>query len=305
MGTTYNIKYVPSESFPIEREIVQQKINDLLFDFNKIASTYDTDSEISHINQMDKNLKHHLSPIMKLLMIEAFEMNKLSNGVFDSSLSPLINLWGFGSKGRRNQAPNEKEVMLAKSACGMKNFLMEGDFISKNNPKSELDFSAFAKGYGVDLVVFYLESIQMDDFFVEIGGEIKTRSSLKQWKIGIEKPDPTTRGQITKVLTLKNGALATSGDYRNFYTDGGKKYSHGINFRSGRPIENNIASVSVFDPDSTMRADAWATALMVSENLIEAQELIKKNNLAAFIVYRNDEDLKTYESEFWVQEFQE
>lgn len=302
MGTTYNIKYVPSGSFPIDQKLVHQKIETILKDFNKVASTYDPSSEISKINQLEANIEISVSPIFKLLMKEAIEMNKLSQGVFDPSLSPLINLWGFGAAGKRSTPPVDQEVRNALKACGMVNFIFQKSSIRKNNSASELDFSAFAKGYGVDLIVLYLESVQMDDYFVEIGGEVRTRSKDKQWKIGIEKPDPAQRGHLTKIITL-NGAIATSGDYRNFYNHAGKKYSHGINFRSGKPVENNIASVSVFHSRSAMRADAWATALMVSESFSEAIDLINKNNLSAFIIYREAGELKMYESVEWKKEF--
>ena len=148
----------------------------------------------------------------------------------------------------------------------------------------------------------YLESVQMDDYFVEIGGEIRTRSSKKIWTIGIEKPEPGIKGSITEILEL-NGAIATSGDYRNFYNHAGKKYSHGINFRSGQPVENEIASASVFSKDSAMRADAWATFLMVSESMIEAIDLVNKNNLSALVIYREKDKLKTYRSSSWKREF--
>jgi len=303
MGTTYNIKYVPSKSFPVNKERVHKKVEEILINFNKVASTYDPHSEISKINQAVEGQVIKLSRTLKILVAEAFEMNKLSQGVFDPSLSPLINLWGFGHKGRRAKAPSLDEVRVAQSYCGMKNFNFDGENLTKLNSGSELDFSAFAKGYGVDLVVLYLESLQMDDYFVEIGGEIKTRSKLKQWKIGIESPDLNNFQGVTKILPLNNGALATSGDYRNFYNDGGKKYSHGIDFSTGKPVENEIASVSVHDANSTMRADAWATALLVSTSLSQAKELLTKNNLAAFIIFRDNGGFKVFESKRWQEEF--
>ena len=245
-----------------------------------------------------------MSPVFKVLVDEAFKLNSLSKGLFDPSLSPLINLWGFGPKGRRNGKPNQAEINATKKLCGMSNFKISQNLIEKLYSKSELDFSSFAKGYGVDLVVFYLESIQMDDYFVEIGGEVRTRTSNKVWRVGIEKPDFKEKGRVSKILKL-NGALATSGDYRNFYSHDGKTYSHGINFDSGRPVENDIASVSVFHPISTMRADGWATALMVTDGIQQAKEIIKTNSLAAYIIFRKGNEINIFESKKWREEFKD
>ena len=302
MGTTYNVKYVPSKSFPVDKIVVQKKIDKILVDFNLVASTYDPNSEISKINNLGNGINVSLSSVFKILMNEAIQLNKLSEGVFDPSLSPLINLWGFGAEGKVKSIPSDKEIAQRLKISGMMNFVYDGNGLKKKYSDSALDFSAFAKGYGVDLLAYYLESLQMDDYFIEIGGEVRTRTTQRDWRIGIEKPDDSSRGSLTKIIKL-NGCLATSGDYRNFYTIAGKKYSHGINFRSGRPVENEIASVSVFHPSSVMRADGWATTLMVSNSFVDALDLINKNNLAAFIIYREKDNLKMFESPQWKKEF--
>ena len=302
MGTTYNVKYVPNNSFPIDQKIVAEKIEEILIQVNNVASTYIPESEISKINKAKKNTSFDLSNEFAFLIKEAIEMNKISRGVFDASLAPLINLWGFGAKGRREIPPSHQEIKQAKENVGMDKFSFDGKKLSKIQDGAELDFSSFAKGHGVDRIVMYLESVQMDDYFVEIGGEVRTRSQAKVWRIGVEKPLDNDERAVSKVLIL-NGSLATSGNYRNYYKHGGKKFAHGINFYTGHPVENEIASVSVFHRTSTMKADSWATTLMVSENLAEAKKLIKENNLTVMIIYHENEELKVFENENWKREF--
>lgn len=302
MGTTYNVKYVPNKSFPIEQKVLENKIDVLLKNVNQVASTYISNSEISKINKADSQSEITLSPMFIVLMNEAVEMNKLSKGLFDPSLGPLINLWGFGPE-KKVKAPKISDIKKALGVSGMKNFKFHNKKLFKAQAQSQLDFSAFAKGYGVDSISQLLESIQLDDYFVEIGGEVRTRGQNKVWRVGVERPDSSVRGQISKVLEL-NGALATSGDYRNYYIDGGKKFAHGLNFQTGKPVNNGIASVSIFHPISTMRADSWATSLMVSSGLEESVALIKEHKLAAMIIYREGDVLKTYESPAWQSEFQ-
>ena len=174
-----------------------------------------------------------------VLMNEAVEMNKLSKGLFDPSLG--LSLTCGGSAEKKVKAPKISDIKKALGVSGMKNFKFRNKKLFKAQAQSQLDFSAFAKGYGVDSISQLLESIQLDDYFVEIGGEVRTRGQSKVWRVGIERPDSSVRGQVSKVLEL-NGALATSGDYRNYYIDGGKKFAHGLNFQTGKPVNNGIAS---------------------------------------------------------------
>jgi len=292
MGTSYTIKYLRVESSKSSK-ILASSIQNILIKFNKIASTYISDSEISKINQTNANEEIILSIEFKKLLLSGIEISRKSKGYFDPSLGPLVNLWGFGPKGKRDEVPSEEKIREAKKNIGMHKFdlIKNRNVLIKKNKSQYLDFSAFAKGRGVDLISNFFKKENIEDFMIEIGGEVHTGSKIKTWHIGIETPLATKNA--FQVVMLRNGALATSGDYRNVREFSKKKFSHGINFKSGRPKENLVASVSVYDPVSCMRADAWATALMVAGEF-EGVKLAESNGLAAYFIYKESNNSTKY-----------
>lgn len=303
MGTTYSVKYSGvAEPSP---EAVSNSIEKLLKEFNLVCSTYISESEISKLNRPGL-FSSSISAEFVYLFNSGKALSEKTLGSFDPSIGPLVNLWGFGPKKSRG-TPDQEDIKRAKESVGLQHFsLLKNNLLTKNNANSYLDFSAFAKGRGVDIIFGYLESIGSVDIFVEIGGEIRVKGINKVWGLGIERPRVDNKKSAIKVVRFKNGSLATSGDYRNFYKEnGGKVLSHGINFSSGGPKENTTASVTVYDPENCMSADAWATALMVID-IEEALRLANKNNVAAYFIYKDDVGNKGYvvkESRAWATLF--
>ncbi len=271
MGTYYNVTYGDAEN-----RNFQTSIDSLLEALNNEVSTYIPSSVISTFNQSDNgivlaNEEKSYDHFIKNLQV-ASEIYRLSDGAFDPTINPLVNYWGFGAEER---APvTAVDSMLVDSLKAFVGFdkvkLEERDnnvvFLSKSNPGVQLDFSAIAKGYGVDAVGQLLESRGVNDYLVEIGGEVVARGVNKNgetWSIGVNQPSETSRlTDFAAVLPLDNKGMATSGNYRNFYEVNGVKYSHTINPKTGFPERNDLLSATII-AENCMYADAMATACMV------------------------------------------
>lgn len=303
MGTTYNVKFSPVQNYSPKN--VSEEIEKILIDFNRICSTYIPDSEISIINRPEK-FSGRISTEFKNLYLAGVRFNEDTQKEFDPSIGPLVNLWGFGPI-KKTTSPSLNEIKIARSRSGLDNFFFDGTNLIKKNSRSYLDFSAFAKGRGVDLVFNYLKSIGATEIYVEIGGEIRVAGSNKTWRLGIESPNSLNKRNALKIISLKKGGLATSGDYRNFFIDNkGKKKSHGISFKTGSPKENLTASVTVYSNLDCMTADAWATALMVSD-FEKAKNLAESEGIAAYFIYKsniNDTNYVIHKSSAWTSTFE-
>lgn len=295
MGTTYKVIYFArSEDNP---SVVSGLIQKELKKINQSMSTYIEDSEISKINKMSEQKWVGISKNINTVFKKAVEIHKLSHGYFDITLGPVINLWGFGPKSEK-KVPTDDQIKKALSYSGLDK--VEFDFDSKRLKKKikelNLDLSALAKGYGVDQIAKLLNQLGIHNYFVEIGGEISTRGKkyTGPWLVGIETP---TQGmpKAQEILKVSEIKMATSGNYRNFFVEGGMSYSHTINHQTGRPVPNDLASVSVIDEESCMQADALATALMAMGK-VKAMELSEKNDLAVYMIYPENEGFKVYKS---------
>jgi len=285
MGTRYTVKYIGSRVNETRGQ-VQKKIDHLLVDINQEMSTYIPDSEISQLNKNQSVDWIKLSPRLFTVLATAKLVSDLSNGAFDVTIGPLVNLWGFGPDGER-EVPNKAEIDRTKQLVGFGHLQMDIDSqsIKKIHPDIYIDLSAIAKGYGVDLIGQLLIQLEIRNYMVDIGGEVKTKGlkNGEPWQIGIEKPDPIAR-TIHKILEISDMNVATSGGYRNFFESGGKKFSHTIDPQTGYPVEHRLVSVTVFDPESCMAADALATTLMVL-GPESGMEFVQKNNVAAYFIY--------------------
>lgn len=290
MGTTYSVKLVnlpPS----ISSTELQQKIDELLERINALMSTYRTDSELSRFNSNPATDWIPVSKELAKVVDEAVKTSERSDGAFDVTVGPLVNLWGFGPGKETKDLPSDAELAIVKKRVGYHKLDVRLDSPSLRKSVSNLnvDLSAIAKGYGVDEVAQLLDSLGIVNYLVEIGGEIHTSGHSNRgtpWRIAVETPNPGGR-TVYRVVELRGGGMATSGDYRNFYVKEGKRYSHTIDPVTGRPVTHDLAAVTVLMPD-TMRADAFATALMVlgpeaGFQLAEAQDV------AAFFVIRKGE----------------
>lgn len=290
MGTTYHIKY-SQKNVKLSSKEVNAQVDKLLKNINLSMSTYIKTSEISKFNSSPSTEWTSASEGILKVTSKALSIGELTNGSYDPTIGPLVNLWGFGPTGKR-EVPSDDSIKEAMQSVGlsMVSLDLEKKLWKKNNPKVYVDLSSLAKGYGVDEVARLLEELGSSDYMVEIGGEVKTKGSKlgHPWKIAIESPDienPTNSYQ--KVLSLNSAALATSGNYRNFFTQNHKNYSHTINFKTGRPVAHTLASVSVANSGSCMDADAWATALM-SLGYEEGIKLAEQLKLSAYFIYKLD-----------------
>ncbi len=263
MGTTYSVKFVDSDSH-FNSDKIHTQIDSVLRNVNMKMSTYIPNSEISRFNAFNKTDWFSVSKDFIVVLRQAKYVAKVSDGYFDPTVMPLVNLWGFGPEKRTEKIPTEAEIDSAKKLVNF-TFIEEKinpPEIRKKSPEIYLDFSSIAKGYGVDKVGDFLESKGIENYLVEIGGELRAhgvKSDSSTWRVGVVNPNE--KG-ISIALKLYDLSIATSGDYMNYFEVKGKRYSHTINPKTGKPITHNLASVSVIDP-SCMIADAYATAFDV------------------------------------------
>jgi len=291
MGTTYHIKISDLQKSHIKFASLQQKVDSLLKKINMQMSTYIPGSEISRFNR-----SHALKPFkvtvgfMRVLKT-AIRINKESGGAFDVTVAPLVDLWGFGKTGNRTRPPSSKKVQALLKEIGTRFISVSGDTaVIKSKPGVQLDFSAIAKGYGVDAVTELLKRLGFANFMVEIGGEVrvKGKKGSQNWKIGIDRPitGAAPGSTLEGVLNLQDMAAATSGDYRNYFLYKNALYSHEINPRNGQPIQNGVASVTVLAPNC-MLADAMATAIMVMGAEKGLKWVDSKKGIEAMVIVHN------------------
>ena len=265
MGTTYTVKAISAEvSQPRSREI-HEAIEDALVTVNRRMSTYDPESEISRFNRARDDEPIPVSTATAQVVAEAKRIHGLSDGRFDVTAGPLIELWGFGSAGRRTQPPPVDAIRAARASVGSDRLkvTLEPPTLRKETPQLRVDLSALAKGFGVDVVSELLSSKGLSSHMVEIGGEVVARGENQRgqpWRLGIERPTGSDKRDVQRVVRLTDAALATSGDYRIFFEHEGKRYSHTLDPSTGWPVSHDLASVTVIAP-TCMEADALATAV--------------------------------------------
>lgn len=297
-GTTmgpipYSIKYLHSEGINFQLEI-----DSILVGFNQSLSTYIPNSEISTFNNEDSLLyqSNYFFPVLE----RSRAVYESTGGAFDPTVAPLVNAWGFGP-GKEQQLLDTAAVNSLLKNVGFEKIQFDDKVARKLNEGIKIDFSAIAKGYGVDVVADYLESQGVNNYMVEIGGEVRCRGISQRgdvWRIGIEDPTNMMEGQkLHSTVYLKDRSMATSGNYRNFYVQNGRKISHTISPFTGFPVEHSLLSASVFAKDC-MTADAYATAFMVL-GVEKSLEIVKQTDrLDVFLIYSNEEGtLVTYASE--------
>lgn len=281
-GTIYHITYHSEKK-------LDEGIKDALDKVNNSLSPFNEKSIISAINN---NASMKTDSMFVRVFNLAKQISVETNGAFDITVAPLVNLWGFGFKNMDNV--NDAVIDSLMQFIGFESVSLENGEVRKTHPETMLDCSAIAKGYGVDVVGEYLESQGVSQYMVEIGGEVRVRGLNPRgtnWQIGITKPDDDstcTQSNIQQILKVKDIAMATSGNYRNFYIKGGKKYAHTIDPRTGRPVQHNILSSTVLAKDCAT-ADAYATSFMVL-GLEEAKKVLEKHpELMAFFIYSKED----------------
>lgn len=268
MGTTYSIK-IAGTADSGKRADVHAEIERRLVEINALMSTYDPNSELSRFNAPRPDAEFPVSGETAFVVKAALRVAEGTEGAFDPTVGALVDLWGFGPQAVPEKIPSDAEIASARAGVGWRRIeVLENPWrLRRSSPLSRLDLSAIAKGYGVDSVAALLSQRGYENYMVEIGGEVFARgrnSRGEPWSLGIETPrDGAAVGESLSAMVRVDGkGLASSGGYRNFYFRDGKRFSHFIDPRTGRPITHKLAAVSVTAP-SCMDADAAATAVMV------------------------------------------
>ncbi|CQJ58636.1 FAD:protein FMN transferase [Yersinia rohdei] len=298
MGTSYSIKYVSNSSAP-DSEKLQQEIDRELELVNDQMSTYRPNSELSRFNQSRVvNTPFPVSVATAKVVREAIRLNRLTDGALDVTVGPLVNLWGFGPEGRPTSVPTDADIAKRQQWVGIDKLAVEKGSLIKRIPDLYVDLSSIAKGFGVDVIAEYLESQHIDNYMVDIGGEVRTRGNNgenKPWRIAIEKPVAGAEQSAQEIIEPGRMAIATSGDYRNYFEQDGVRYSHTIDPATGRPINHRLVSITVLDP-SCMTADGLSTGLGVlgPERGMALANLL---DIPVFMIVKTDEGFEERYSE--------
>ena len=277
-GTSYHISYQCDSDLSAGIKAELMKVDQSLSPFNK-------ESIITAINE---NRDVEVDPMFLDVYNLAMQISKDTDGAFDITVAPLVNAWGFGFKQGMELSSNQVDSL--RQIVGYQKVSLEDGRIKKQDPRVMLDCSAIAKGYGCDMVARFLRGRGIKNFMVEIGGEVVTcglNPDRLPWKVGVTKPSDdslSTSHELQTILNVTDKAMATSGNYRNFYYKGGKKYAHTIDPKTGYPVQHNILSATVL-AKSCAEADAYATSFMVM-GLEKAQKVMERHpELMAYIIY--------------------
>lgn len=297
MGTTYSIKVVATVE-QVEQLGLQNQIDDLLKKVNQQMSTYIADSELSVFNQSMSLAPVTVSAGLARVMQESLRLGNLTKGKLDVTVGPLVNLWGFGPEKRPEKVPSDSLLAETKARVGLQHLTLSNNTLSKAIPNLYVDLSTIAKGYGVDLVAELIEENGIHNYLVEIGGELRVngfKHTGELWVVGVKKP-LTTEHSVQQLIVPKNNAMATSGDYYNYFESNGVRFSHIIDPDTGKPINHKLVSVTVIHP-SSMTADGLSTALMVM-GMEKGMVFAEENDIAAFFIAKTENG---FEEQFTVK----
>jgi len=289
MGTQWNATLlVPLGE--VRSKPYQKIIQDVLDDVNHKMSTWNSRSELSLFNESQSTSPQPMSRETLIVLEAAKSVHTQSSGAFDVTVGPLVRAWGFGI-GESEEPPSDEEIALMLSQIGSDHLSLdlEAKTATKQKAALKVDLSAIAKGFAVDQTHSVLIEEGLTDFMIEVGGEVKTmgvNAKGQTWAIGIEQPD-APKNVLSAAIAIENMAVATSGDYRNYKEKDGKRISHTIDPRTGKPITHRLASVTVI-AESAMMADAWATALNVL-GPTEGMDLANSLSMPIMMIVRNEE----------------
>ncbi len=280
-GTTYMIKYSTKDTVNL-----RPQFENILADIDSSLSTYNDESVISRINRNEPEVNP--DKYFKEVYRDAMEISEETGGAFDITVAPLVNAWGFGFE-KIPDVDSAKIDSILEFVGYQKVKLKEGR-IYKDDKRIMLDMNAIAQGYTVDVLSRFLENKDIEDYLVEVGGEVSTKGknpNNKTWRIGIDKPvdsNDVPGRNLQAIIELHNKTLATSGNYRKYYVKDGVKYSHTINPATGYPVRHNLLSVTVVS-DECIKADAYATAFMVMGLEKSLRMVNRLENLEAYFIY--------------------
>ncbi|TYL47502.1 FAD:protein FMN transferase [Marinomonas sp. IMCC 4694] len=286
MGTTYTVKFFTTPDVTSSHDL-KDDVDAILVKVNKLMSTYDPNSELSLFNALPAGQSASISEEMAYVIDKALLISEMSEGEYDITIGPLVNLWGFGPGKREDKVPAQDAIDEAKSRVGYQYLQLDGRRLTKEKD-IYVDLSSIAKGYGVDAVADALQRRGIDQYLIEVGGEIVSKGVKPDgtpWKIAIESP-AGGHNIAERIMSVTDIAVATSGDYRNYFEKNGVRYSHTINPITGRPISHRLVSVTVMDKTTTM-ADGLATAITVL-GPEKGFEFAQKNGIAAYLLVKTD-----------------
>lgn len=287
MGTTFNITAIGED---LDENALASSVQETLAEVNAKMSNWDPNSEVSVFSASSSTDPVSISAEFAHVIAAANDVHEKSGGTFDVTLGPLIELWGFGPRKPEDPVPSDTEIQAALSSVGQARLLtldQDAGTLAKAAPKVGINLSAIAKGYGIDAVAETLAAADIEDYMVEIGGDLVAKGENdkgESWRIGIEKPESGAQS-IQMVVPVADLGMATSGDYKNFFEQDGVRYSHIIDPTTGRPITHRTTSVTVL-AENAMMADAWATAMLAlgQENGLK---LAEESGLAVFFISRD------------------
>ena len=308
MGTTYHIKVVAAASEDLSG--LKEKIERRLLELNQVFSTYIKSSEIGRFNALQQTgQKFEVSDDFMQVMRAARDIHRLSEGAWDGTVNPLVDLWSFGPTRREPRMPSADAIKALVPKIGFEHIqIKEPNFLVKNLAEVTLDLNAIAKGYAVDQVSELVAAAGYKNYLVEIGGEVYAaglRPDGQRWRVGINRPQKDAAfNAVYRVVSVFNQAFATSGDYRNFFVLNGVRYSHVIDPRSGYPVSNGVVSVSIIADNCTL-ADGLATAIMVMGAEKGIRLVDRLPNVEAFIVVEDsDGSLADFSSQGFISDAQ-
>ncbi|WP_027246012.1 FAD:protein FMN transferase [Leisingera daeponensis] len=287
MGTTYSVIAIGEH---LDQEALAAEVEATLAAVNAKMSNWDPASEVSTFSAARSTAPVRVSPEFAHVLAAANDVHEKTGGKFDVTLGPLIELWGFGPRKPEDPVPSDAAIAKALEGVGQARLLTldaGAGTLKKSAPETGINLSAIAKGYGVDAVAQTLQGFGVENYMVEIGGDLVTKGQNAKgeaWRIGIEKPDAAAQ-TVQLIVPVSNLGLATSGDYRNYFEHEGQRYSHILDPVAGRPVTHRTASVTVI-AENAMLADAWATAMLVLGSA-DGLKLAEQHKLAVFFIDRD------------------
>lgn len=286
MGSRYSIQYVRHASTPGPKA-VQAEVENILAQVDRQFSTYRSDSDIERFNNLPANHCQKMpTPILELIRVGE-QLSSQSDGSYDLTVEPLLNLWGFGPQAREEKVPSAEALAEVQQRVGYRHLRIDGDRLCKD-AAVEVDFNSIAAGYAVDTIAAKLETLGIHNYLAEATGELKAvgkKLDGSPWRIALEEPRDDQ--QVAKRIIAVDGyGVSTSGDYRNYFEQGGRRYSHTFDARAGAPVLHALASVTVIHPSALM-ADGLSTLLLIL-GPERGWDYARTHDIAAFFVIRAD-----------------
>jgi thiamine biosynthesis lipoprotein len=294
MGSTYSIKYVRHADLPAPAD-VQVEVEKILAEVDQQMSTYRSDSDIERFNALPTNRCQKMpAPILELVSVGE-QLSVQSEGSFDLTVEPLLNLWGFGPQAREEKVPTAQALAEVRQRVGHGHLRIDGDQLCKD-AAVEVDFNSIAAGYAVDRIAARLEALGIRNYLAEATGELKAAGRKldgSPWRIALEEPRDDQQ-VAERIIAVDGYGLSTSGDYRNYFVQGGQRFSHTFDARTGAPVAHTLASVTVIHPSALM-ADGLSTLLLIL-GPERGWDYVEKHDIGAFFVIRADTGFVTRSS---------